>query len=416
LVQFAWALTAASMWIAFVLSNDQMATSQREGYYVVLGSMGLAAIYASPRSTQRNAAVALAFGVAVTTFLLFAKHTAIIYWSSAVAMIVLLPANPERPPRWRLKIIAVSTASVGIAVLTYLAMRGSLRAFFFWYFEYDLTVYRFFERQGAGQVLHDRSEPFAVAMVVVAAGVAAVGTRLLPRRALPVALAPLAWGIAAVLQRKGWFYHFIPVFGSANLLYVVALSAIWDPSTKGRWSDGRRLAAVGLLAFVAFQQGQRLGQGRWLFKKDKVEELGRFGLPALEAAAYLREHTGPEDRVLYWGDDPNILLQAGRRVAMPHITTWTASLTREVPTDPEHDAPTEQEREHIIAVEHDLQADACARALAAPAPAMMFSDGNHILGDAVADFASFCPELLPMLQSEYQEPARFSQIRIYLRK
>jgi hypothetical protein len=416
LVRFAWWLTAASMWVAFMVSTDQMLSCQREGYYAVLGSMSLAAIYTSPLRSRRWATVALTLGVMVTTFLLFAKHTTIIYWSSAVAMIVLLPSNPERPLRFRLAIIGVGTTVVFGVALTYLALRGSLRPFLFWYFEYNFTVYRFFERQGAGSVLHDRSEQFAFAMILAAAGVVAVCIRALPWRALPVALAPLAYGVAAVLQQKGWVYHFIPLYGSANLLYLVGLSAVWEPATRARWGDGRRLAAVVLLAFVAFEEGQRVGQGLWLSKRVKVEEAGRFGNPAWDAAAFLRENTGANDRVFYWGDDPNILLQAQRRPASPHITTWTATFLREVPTEASRDPPTATQREHIGAMEEELRKDACAHALDAHAPAMMFSDGGHISEDAVADFATFCPDLLPLLESEYQEPKRIAHIRIYLRK
>jgi hypothetical protein len=416
LVRVAWAFAASAIWISYILSNDQMATCQREAYYAVLGGLGIAAIYASPHYVRKNAAIAIAFGVTVTTFLCLAKHTNIIYWCSAVGMVMLLPSDPERDLLWRTKIAAIATGSMIFAALAYLAIRGSLGGFFFWYFQFDIGVYRFFERQGAGQVLHDRADQFAVAIVVVASAVGAVATGLLPRRCLPIALAPLGFALAAVLQRKGWPYHFISVYGSAHLLYVVALSAVWEPNAAGRWSDGRKLALVALLGFIGFQEGLRLGQGRWLWRKDRIEEMGRFGTPAWEAGGFLETHTRPEDRIFYWGDDPNILLRAERRVATPHITTWTATVLREVSMDEDHDPPTPEQMGHIAAVQQMLQGDLCARALRSHAPAMVFSDGNHISNDAVGDFAGFCPDIVPLLREEYQEPVRFAQIRIFLRK
>ena len=168
----------------------------------------------------------------------------------------------------------------------------------------------------------------------------------LPRRALAVALVPLAGLASVVIQAKGFPYHFHPVSAGLylqGLVLVVGLSEQLGRPAEGAPTDLARLlrlvpfgaaSVLGLAVVAALLSSPHL-ENWWILQKGVTAGLRQskdyfvyfrtadfFPWEMRQTAAYLRAHTRPEDTVQVYGMDPYLLFLADRRSATPYIYAY----------------------------------------------------------------------------------------------
>ncbi len=152
---------------------------------------------------------------------------------------------------------------------------------------------------------------------------------------------------ATLLQGKLFEYHWIPVLAPAAILAAVALAGLASevsgprknlPRTQlSAWrdTDMRTLFAVivlvGLLLWTGYDQlaryrqmaaylAGRISEDQYYAQFDIGTDFSRMG--TLRAAAYLREHTEPDETVLIWGAEPLVHFLAQRRSATKYIFSY----------------------------------------------------------------------------------------------
>jgi 4-amino-4-deoxy-L-arabinose transferase-like glycosyltransferase len=137
------------------------------------------------------------------------------------------------------------------------------------------------------------------------------------------------WLLAAALAIvPGLFFrphYFIVLMPVAGLLVGVAAAAA--DRTLVRWigATGARLAATGL--FIALAAAYIAHDARYLFSMTHTELVRAvYGtnpfLESPEIGRYLHAHTGPDDRIVVLGSEPQLFFYAGRKSATGYIYTY----------------------------------------------------------------------------------------------
>lgn len=411
-----WGLTGGAAW--FVATGWGFTGAlQREGYYAALGSLGICLVYASCHYGARTARWLLLGGCFLASWMMFGKHTGIIYAALAVMTALLLPEDPVRRMGWRLRWAGAGVTLAVASALVFVAAVGSLRGFYFWYLRYPFEVYRFFEPVPASDLLshEDREMFYTPAFTALVGGVAAVATGSLPPRALAFAVGPVLHVAAAVLQRKGWGYQFVPIGGSSCLAFGAALVAAWTNPDGGRgWSPVRTAAAVALLVILGRSLLEDVQASYWLKEVERHVDDHDVVAPR-EAAKYLRAHTGPDDRIYYYGNDPVVEFAAQRHPAAPCAIVLMLRYSFALDAKGEL-SPTAAQRARIAQMQSDVQADTCRRVLSEKPAAMVFTDHASPGGnDGVADVEAFCPGVKPLLEQDYRQGRDADGIHVFLR-
>ena len=260
--------------------------------------------------------------------------------------------------------------------------------------------------------------------------------REMPRRAIAVALLPVFAVGSVVAQAKGFPYHFHPVTAGVHLQWLVFAAWLAERTRVAR----RRLALVRLvpIAFgvvVALRVATSMEDSPyiravWLLWGASTPEARQtreyfahfpepdyFPFEMRAAAAYLREHTAPGDRVQTYGMDPYVLFLARRLSATPYIYAYDldadAALGGGTGARPDDDQAA-----HIRALRDAHEADLVARLDARPPAAFVFLDTSPLMteDDAWGDFVSHCPTASAWVHARYRETARFGHDHVWLRQ
>ncbi|MCC6900788.1 MAG: hypothetical protein IT377_17545 [Polyangiaceae bacterium] len=408
-----WALTYASMWMVFILHFDIGSSVQREEYYSLLGMAAVVLAYRSASATSARAeAIMLIAAGALAALLLFGKQTGLLY-PLLVSLVVVLAPRGERALSWRAKRFAWGAGSAVGGMLVFIAAFGSLRGFVFWYFRYSFTVYRYWFPAEFWAPLSGRShlEYSTLAALTLVGGGVAIAVRLLPRHALSFVLAPVGHYLLALLQKKGWHYHFTPVIATTFLLYLVGLREVWKGTSETReWSSVRSFGAVALMLFVESRVFWFAQYGAWLapaehFKHPDIENTRR-------AAELLKRATKPTDRVFFYGRDVIMLYLARRLPAAPHEVAWM--LNFEPATRPPTTPP---QRQSIEALGRQVHGELCQRLRQRPPDALLIQDGTEETGpDGIQKLTEFCPDFGNAVPARYQQLHTLGNIRIFTAK
>jgi hypothetical protein len=397
-----WAIVGVAMWLTQLFSFHFGATVQREAYYVGLGMLGVVLVYSSAERPKRLATWMLCGGAFLAGLPFWGKQTAGLYAAFAVVTALALPRSPERSLRWRAKWVGIGLGASAAFMLGFVAIAGSLRGMWLWYFRYNVEYYRFHDIQEPVNIL---SASFAQGAYLVAAaalvvGLVAIALRLLPVRCLAFAVAPAIGCASAVGQMRGWTYHFIPADFCAGVFFLVALGYGWSAGAgvgaRTRWSG----VTVGAVLFVGWWSMGLVTQSTWL-KAAESHDGDPAATEPIAAAQVLAQHTHPDDRVFHFGDDPAVTFFAQRRPATPYEVAWMRDLVRHVPlVGPLRITPAQEAG--VRALERRFQQDDCARLLAAPPPALVFHDGAVGYGPGIIQSVyAYCPALKSIVDSRY---------------
>jgi hypothetical protein len=332
---------------------------------------------------------------------------------------------------------AVGGALSATVVLVWLAIYGDALAFARIQLSDVPALYRFLWPRAAVDIFSDpwraTQAIFAITGAVVLLSLVLLGE--MPRASIALAVVPVCALASVVLQAKGFPYHFHPVTAGVHLQWLAFAAWLAGRTRVARRSRALvRLAPIAVGLGIAFRVATAMEDSPhvravWLLwsgatpaERSTREYLARFPetdffpFELRQAAAYLRDHTKPDDRVQIYGMDPYLLFLAGRLSATPYIYAYDLDVdaalaggTGAVPDD------VQSERIRVIRDAHE--ADLLLRVERRPPAAFVFLDQSPLLSEADAwdDFEGHCTRAAPWVKAHYRESARFGHDHIWLR-
>lgn len=404
-----WAVAAWTLLMAQYLGYDFWDTAQRESF---LDWFMLASIALQARGGATFASGALSF----------------VPWLGKPTYAIFTIAQLAGLERRELRRFLLGGAAGLVVPLLFLLTFGDLAAWARITFVDVPTMYRFIWPRPPLVILglpwyRDLSLAAAATSVVL---VGLVLVRWLPRRALPIALMPALGLVSVVVQAKGFPYHFHPVTLGTSYAWLVGIAVLYERGERGRRAGWVRVLAL-VLGGLAGVRATRLG---WTSPYpvptgDAVQDLAAFErvdffpVALREAAAYLEAHTTSAERVQTYGMDPYLLFLARRRSATPYVYAYdlNADAALHGSFDPGGLVPSPAEAARIRQLRDAHVADLLARMKASPPAAFVFVDRSPLMNDrdAIADFATHCPEASAWVWRHYREKATFDVFHVWMR-
>ena len=446
----AWALAA---WV--VLSGQYLLfgywdLAQRESFcdWFMLPSVALQlAAQVTPRDRGRGPGAGarrqtrrLAVAGALSVLPWFGKPTFALFTAAqAVALLADDAFAPTRRARARARIaFAVGGLAGGACALALLCVYGDPIAFVRVQVSDVPAFYRFIWPRAAADIF---SNAWCATQAILALSgtvvlLSLVALREMPPRVTVVALVPLAALASVVLQAKGFPYHFHPVTAGVHLQWLTFAAWMTERArvAQRRWAFVR-LAPIAVGVIVALRVATALEdsphiRAAWLLwgastpeQRSTREYFARFPetdffpFEMRQTAAYLRAHTGEDDRVQLYGMDPYVLFLAERLSATPYIYAYDLDVDSAL-AGGTGGAPDDTQSERIRHIGAAHEADLLTRIEARPPAAFVFFDGSPLISelDAWADFVGHCERAAPWVRAHYRETARFGHDHVWLSK
>jgi hypothetical protein len=403
----AWAYLGVALWLAWYLLQAWPHTIQRDAYFALLGNLGLVLVYASADHTPKVARFTAMAGGALCMLLVFSRHTGIVYPASA-ALAILLPDDAVREQRaLRLK-ATLQGFAIGFGIIFVgLLLFGSISGLWFWYFRFPFTFHRWLAKQNAFYLFSEGyADAAQIAVVALVGIVVGVAVRALPRRALAFAFAPMLCLIAACIEGKGWPNHVQQVTAMEVVLDLLVVSELWKYEREEvHWAPAHAAFAALALLFVGYEANKTIHSSWYLTAPMPIPEDSDI-VEAKRIGNYLKAHTAPDDRILYYGHEAHTLLNAERLPATPYYVNMSINVERfyeRAPAAPGEE-PNPEERQAIRDLQHDISRDACRRIKATPPGAVVILDVSLLFGpNGRAELLGICPALGSMLKHDYHE-------------
>jgi len=422
LSRIAWGALGSALWLTWYFAQWWGETVQRDAYFALLGYCGLVLVYASADFSDRGAKIAAAAGGALCMVQVFGRHSGITYPASALLAIWCVD-DPARERRWlRLRAALWGAGGAVVGIFLLLAIFGSIRGLWFWYFEFPFTFYRFLAKQNAWS-LFNGAYAYAgeIAVLVLVGVVVAVAVRAVPARAISFAFAPMLMLIGACIEGKGWSNHVQQTTAAVVPMQLLVLSEIWGRrASPVPWNLVRSVAAVLVLVFIANKTNEAIQASSYMHlampqvvDSDIVE--------AKRVGDFLKANTKPTDTVFLYGHESHVLLNAERRPAVPFYVNMLLNikvLYERAPASP-GEGPNAKQSQAITKLEARINSDVCHRLTTSPPGAMVFLDGSlGLFLNARAEVYELCPLVEGMLKAKYDETPipGIADYHVYLRK
>lgn len=425
--------------------------AQRETFFdwFVLASVGLQLVAQrslrgevtralSPLASVR-AAPLLAVAGALTFVTWFGKPTFAIF-SVVQALAILFDNELSLRRRDALAAFFLGGLVGWASQILFLLVCGDIRAFLHIYLVDVPAMYRFMLPRSAVEILSlewgGTTAGFAFATSALLLGL--VYDRQLPRRALAVALFPVAGMVSVLAQGKGFPYHFHPVTAGLHVQWLLLVVWLWE---KYRFAPRARIfprllplcgAAALALKITAVMPSSPHIQDLWILAKaDDAEARAShdylvyfrdrdfFPWEMRETASYLRAHTKPDDRVQTYGMDPYVLFLAERMSATPYIYVYDLNADAALGGSwiPTGLRPNQAQAAVIRSMRDAHEADMLRELEKEPPAAFVFFDKAPLTSFATAweDFTEHCPKASPWVLAHYRETAAFGEDHVWLR-
>jgi hypothetical protein len=419
--------------------------AQRESFcdWFLLSSVALQLVAQSPWIAGRSPGhpfrqtrlLAIVGALSLATW--FGKPTYALF--TVLQLVTLALDRDLLVPRGRaLRAFGLGALASAAAQLALLAVYGDVRAYGRIQLVEVPAMYRFIWPRAAADIFSTPWNATQAIFAIVGAVVllALVLAREAPVRVVVVALLPICALASVVAQTKAFPYHFQPVTLGVHLQWLVFAAWLAERARTAQ----RRLALV-RLAPVAFGVvvGLRVAtsmedsphiRATWLLwgastpaARETREYFARFPEPDYfpfelrQTARYLREHTGPADRVQVYGMDPYLLFLARRLSATPYIYAYDLNADAAL-AGGTGGQPDDAQAERIRAMRDAHEADLLARVQARPPAAFVFLDTSPLMteGDAWDDFEEHCAEASTWVKARYRETQQFGHDHVWLRK
>ncbi len=170
--------------------------------------------------------------------------------------------------------------------------------------------------------------------------------------------------------------------------------------------------SAALFSWFGLQTLDALVSADWLQDKQRHRDDGEM-LDARKAAAYVKDNSSPQDRMLYFGHLIEIPLFAERRPATPYVVPWLMMAGHGSALGGKAEL-TAGERERLDAMRERLQSDFCTRLLARPPEVIAVSDSWCDDNDCLKDMKAMCTGLDEVIARRYQAPVTFGLHRVVL--
>jgi hypothetical protein len=440
LERVAWAIAAWVVLGGQYLLFGYWDLAQRESFFdwFMLPSVALQLVAQScpPGAALRSRLLAAAGALSVIPW--FGKPTYALFTVAQLAAIALEP--PPRGVRPSKRAIAAFTLGGAAGAATQLALLfayGDALAFARLQLADVPAMYRFIWPRAAADIF---SNPWCATQAIFGAAgavvlIGLVVAREMPARVVAVALVPLCAIASVVAQAKGFPYHFHPVTAGVALQWLVFAAWLTDRTrVASRRRALVRLVPVAFGVVVALRVATSMEDSPhiravWLLWGAETPEdratrdyFSHFPEPDFfpyemrQTAAYLREHTGPRDRVQTYGMDPYLLFLARRLSATPYIYGYDLDADAAL-AGGTGSRPDEAQSARIRAIRDAHEADMLARVQARPPAAFVFLDNSPLLSaaDALRDFEVHCPRAASWFHERYRETARFGHDHVWMR-
>ncbi len=457
LERLAWAFAAWVILSAQYLRYLFWDLAQRESFFdwFMLVSVGLQAMALSPAVRRGPLRTTLLVASGAASLLpWFGKPTYALFTFAQLLTFAASESDSQKDFRTRLAAFAAGGALGSACMFGFLLVCADIGAFARIYFVDVPRLYRFIWPRSA---LDSLGLPGVsnIAVLAVVSSLALLGLILegqLPRRALAIALVPIAGLASVIAQAKGFPYHFHPV--SAGLYLQGLVVVLWLSEQLGRPPEPASADAVktkerprpNLVRSIPFFAAAALSlavvtgllasphlENWWILQKGVTAELRSsrdylvyfktadfFPWEMRQTAAYLREHTKPEDKVQVYGMDPYLLFLADRLSATPYIYAYDldvdAALTGSALPEGLH--ATWEEQLQIRALRDEHEKDFLARLKAAPPAAFVFMDRSPLMSedeDAWLDFKVHNRESAAWVAERYRQTVQFGDDCVWMR-
>jgi hypothetical protein len=288
-----------------------------------------------------------------------------------------------------------------------------VRGYFFWCVKIPYYGNRFLFGIEWLPLLFSNSEQVrAVVLTALVAGVGGVASNLLPRRALPLAATPSLLFLGYCLQARGYSYQAVPATGASYVLFLVILASLWQDSAQPRWAARRGLLAAVALVYAASQSFDWMQNSPFRWSGDKnawTTPKPEFAAPERKVGMFLREHTKPDDRLFVYsaGENAHVaLLVARRRTVSPFFHSFWLDPVGLLPQS--HIQPNAKQRAGLEALQTEIRSIACAAVETGRPAAMAFNLLEQVF--------KVCPNIKPMLETQYADPIVTDGYNVYFRK
>jgi hypothetical protein len=341
------------------------------------------------------------------------------------------------PRRRAFASFALGGALSSALALAWLAAYGDAVAFVHIQLSDVPALYRFLWPRAAADIFSNpwcaTQAIFALAGAVVLLSLVLLGE--MPRAVVALALAPVCALASVVVQAKGFPYHFHPVTAGVHLQWIAFAAWLTERTHVARRSRALlRLAPVGVALVLAYRIATAMEdsphvRATWLLWSGatpaeratreyfaRFPETDFFPFEMRQAAAYLRAHTGSDDRVQVYGMDPYVLFLAGRLSATPYIYAYDLDVDAAL-AGGTGGVPDDAQSERIRDIRDAHETDLLARLQARPPAAFVFLDQAPLIAEADAwdDFEGHCTRAAPWVRANYRETARFGHDHVWLR-
>lgn len=351
-------------------------------------------------------------------------------------------AAPRGPTRRASALLFIAGGlSSSLLTLALVAWRGDVGAFVESYFFDPPRFYRYIATVSLEEILSKERAGTIAAFTVTSSALSIwlIVRGELPRRAIAVALLPLAGLASVIVQAKGFPYHFHPVTAGLTLVWLMIVVWLgerrWRPPfghDLGRWVPGIAAAALAMNIAAKMPSSPHI-RNLWILDKGATAAKRRghdylvyyrdrdfFPWEMRQAARFLEMHTDPDDKVQVYGMDPYVLFLAQRLSASRFIYAYdlnadSAIRGARMPNGP-HPTPFERGR---IAARRDQNEDELRRVLEEhPPAAFVFIDKSPLIthADAWRDFQEHCPRAAAIVRAKYVESSTYREFRVWLRR
>jgi len=429
LVRLCWGLAFWTLLSAPYQINGYWTQAQRDGYalwFVLPGYLVqvIGHLLAAERRRERLAHWLLVLSGFLVATSCLAKPTMLLFLFPQM-LAVLVDNELDGQRKKLLGRLCLGMVAAGFFHLLLLSLVGSPIEFIRINLFETPRYYPYIWSKGRNELL--KTEPVRWSLVVSAATLMMVVMGQLPRRLLAVALGALVGVVSLLIQDKGFEYHYQPI--AAFMWIQGGLLALWLSET---YLPDKRLRAIPLagvlvLAFLNNDLAMKSPQlahldfpTRFATPESRKSDdyLSNFDFGSFKsvdlhhAAAYLKEHTKPTDRILHWGIDPYVLFLAERKAATRYVITgWELNMTAALA------GAGTPERTKIITDHQAKHAKEFARQLAAAPPAaLVIIDGLYWGPDGWIDLQKWCPDAGKFLSERYTETIRFGSARLFFPK
>ena len=433
-----WALAAIALLGAQYYMYMFWDIAQRESFFdwFVFAGVGcqlLATGNAGARWSRgyRRGLLLVAAGIA-HGLCVFGKATFVVFGLCAFVVLLLSSTTAQRRRDVRAYIGGGLVAAA--AMFLFVALTGDVRAFLNAYLVEGPRLYVGIWHVAPAALLARSGYPnYHLAGLILGAAITAfVVAGALPRRALLVALLPVAASAEVLLQGKGFPYHFHPLT-AAIVLATMTLALAMAEGCAGTIRPGLRFAGTfAMLAFVTVVF-DRLRTASPYLRPDRAKFIGlswsaphpdadgyfgslKFAPRDLAAAAAeVRASTSKDTSLFVYGSDPYVYVLADRRSATPFFVPLQVNIDLLSMSEP---GPSPAVRAAREAMRAD-NAQEMARELLANEPgACLFVDESPFLTtpDSWLDFETHAPVAADYVRSHFVESARFGVVRLFRRR